>query len=55
MYSPKKIKRKLNKDNSVLKPDTNSDSPSIRSKGTLELSASIHINKIVKTIKKWNK
>jgi hypothetical protein len=50
IYSPKKIKRKDKRDNSVLKPETNSLSPSIKSKGILELSANIHKNN--KTIKK---
>ena len=50
IYSPKKIRRKDNKDNSVLKPETNSLSPSIKSKGILELSANIHKNN--KTIRK---
>ena len=50
IYSPKKIRRKDNKDNSVLKPETNSLSPSIKSKGILELSANIHKNS--KTIRK---
>ena len=46
IYSPKNINRKDNNDNSVLNPDTSSLSPSIKSKGTRELSANIHINKI---------
>ena len=49
-YSPKKIRRKDNKDSSVLKPETNSLSPSIKSKGTREASQSIHKKKITKII-----
>ena len=52
MYSPKKINKNDNNDNSVLKPETSSLSPSIKSKGTRELSASIQRNK--KTIIKKN-
>lgn len=47
MYSPKKINKNDNKDNSVLKPETSSLSPSIKSKGTRELSANIQRNKII--------
>jgi len=54
IYSPKKIRRKESKDNSVLKPETNSLSPSIRSKGILELSANIHKNKRIIKNKKCN-
>ena len=54
MYSPKKIKRNESKDNSVLKPETSSLSPSIKSKGILELSANIHKNKRIIRNKKWN-
>ena len=55
IYSPKKIRRKDNKDNSVLKPETNSLSPSIKSKGILELSANIHKNNNTIRKKKWKK
>ena len=54
IYSPKKIKRKESKDNSVLKPETNSLSPSIKSKGILELSANIHRNNNIIRNKKWS-
>ena len=42
-YSPKKIKTKFIDPNSTLNPETNSDSPSIKSKGTLEVSHKIKI------------
>jgi len=45
IYSPKKTNKNKLKDNSVLKPETSSDSPSIKSKGTLEESESKLINK----------
>ena len=44
-YSPKKIKTKFIDPNSTLKPETNSDSPSIKSKGTLEVSHNTKIKK----------
>ena len=47
IYSPKKINRNDNKDSSVLKPETSSLSPSIKSKGTRELSANMQRNKII--------
>lgn len=47
IYSPKNISKNDNKDNSVLKPETSSLSPSIKSKGTRELSANIQRNKII--------
>lgn len=47
IYSPKKISKNDNKDNSVLKPETSSLSPSIKSKGTRELSANMQRNKII--------
>ena len=37
-YSPKKTNKNKDKANSVLKPETNSDSPSIKSKGTRDES-----------------
>lgn len=39
LYSPIKIKEKLPPPYSVLKPDTNSDSPSLKSKGERLVSA----------------
>lgn len=45
MYSPKKTNKNKLRDNSVLKPETNSDSPSIKSKGTLEESERRLMNK----------
>ena len=51
-YSPKKTVKKFKKANSVLNPETNSLSPSKRSKGTLELSHKNTRNKIHKKIKK---
>ena len=50
-YSPKKTVKKFKKANSVLKPETNSLSPSKRSKGTLELSHKNTKNKIHRKIK----
>ena len=38
-YSAKKINKKITRPNSVIKPETKSDSPSIKSKGTQEQSA----------------
>jgi len=49
-YSPKKIRRKDNRESSVLKPETSSLSPSIRSKGTREASQSIHKKKMMSII-----
>ena len=41
VYSDRKIREKLNELYSVLNPDTNSDSPSEKSKGDRFVSASI--------------
>ena len=46
MYSVKKIKEKLNELYSVLNPDTNSDSPSEKSKGDRFVSANTQEYKI---------
>lgn len=46
VYSPKKNKAKKNPGYSILNPDTNSDSPSVRSKGARFVSAIMDTKKI---------
>lgn len=52
MYSDKKQKAKNIPEYSVLKPETNSDSDSAKSKGARCVSAKVQINQIGKNNKK---
>ena len=49
-YSDKKIKAKKAPEYSVLNPETNSDSASLKSKGARWVSAKVQINQIGKKI-----
>jgi hypothetical protein len=46
-YSPKNKKAKVIEEYSTLKPETNSDSASAKSKGALYVSAKVQINQII--------
>jgi len=54
-YSAKKNKANKPPENSTLNPETNSDSPSVKSKGARLVSASVEINHIKKIGHKGNK
>ena len=51
-YSAKKIKEKKAPPYSVLNPETNSDSDSLKSKGARWVSAKVQINQITKKMRK---